>query len=173
MAWTNQHLTLYHGTDLSSAQSVVTGIQVALGRARTDFGKGFYTTSWLNQAVYWANQIASRKSRRVGAPVSAAVIQFHIDRNVLANFETLVFTSETANNDFWDFVTHNRTGLTPHRPPPGPDYEVVFGPVTLWPQRLVVKDCDQVSFHASPAAGQLANPRIIRQGSPGNPRVSP
>jgi hypothetical protein len=173
MAWNNQHLTLYHGTDLPSAQSVVTGIQVGLGRARTDFGKGFYATSWLNQAVYWANQIASRKSRRTGTPVPAAVIQFEIARNVLANFETLVFTSETANDDFWDFVEHNRTGHIPHRPPAGGNYEVVFGPVSVWPQKLVIKDCDQISFHTDQVAGRLVNATIIRRGSSGNPRVSP
>jgi hypothetical protein len=172
MAWTNQRLTLYHGTDLASAQSVVTRIQVGLGRARTDFGVGFYTTSWLNQAVYWANLIASRKATRSRTTVVAAVIQLDIDRDALAKLETLVFTSETANNDFWDFVTHNRTGLTPHRPS-GANYEIVFGPITLWPQRLVIKDCDQVSFHTSAAAQQLGNATIIRQGGPGNPHVSP
>jgi hypothetical protein len=124
-------------------------------------------------AKHRANQIASRKSTRTGTPVPAAVIQFDIDRNVLANFETLVFTSETANDDFWDFVEHNRTGHIPHRPPAGANYEVVFGPVSVWPQRLVMKDCDQISFHTSQAAGQLVNATIIRQGSSGNPRVSP
>jgi hypothetical protein len=26
-------------------------------------------------------------------------------------------------------------------------YDGVYGPVTLWPSRLTIQDCDQISFH--------------------------
>lgn len=37
---------------------------------------------------------------------------------------------------------------------------MVYGPVTLWPQRLVIQDCDQVSFHTDGATLGLPDPII-------------
>ncbi len=34
-------------------------------------------------------------------------------------------------------------------------YDVVYGPVALWPQTLAIKDCDQISFHTPAAIAML------------------
>jgi hypothetical protein len=52
--WTNQLLTLYHGTLNTHVPSILAGVNVNRGRAHTDFGKGFYTTTVETQARAWA-----------------------------------------------------------------------------------------------------------------------
>ena len=46
------------------------------------------------------------------------------------------------------------------------NYDVVFGPVTLWPQKLAIKDADQVSFHTKAALEILPAPVLHSQGTP-------
>jgi hypothetical protein len=62
MGWSNGPLVLYHGCDDTSAQSIMTpaspnrhGIHLAYSRPLADFGRGFYTTTYLHQAKNWAN----------------------------------------------------------------------------------------------------------------------
>ena len=57
-------------------------------------------------------------------------------------------------SDFWRLVTTCRAGRIGDPPP----YDVVFGPVTLWPQTLILKDCDQISFHSLNAINALGAP---------------
>jgi hypothetical protein len=88
------------------------------------------------------------------------VLGFDLDRDWLATLETLGFVRETR--DIWDLVDTCRHGFAPHQRvyPHGP-YDVVFGPVTLWPSILLIKDCDQISFHTPRAAagfGALRDP---------------
>lgn len=52
--WTNQDLPLYHGTLDRYVSSILSGVDVTKGRAHTDFGKGFYTTTVERQARAWA-----------------------------------------------------------------------------------------------------------------------
>ena len=37
---------------------------------------------------------------------------------------------------------------------------LVYGPVTLWPQQLVIADCDQISFHTRRAVAGLGNANL-------------
>jgi hypothetical protein len=159
--WTNPPLSVYHGTDNRSAGAIgVTSPaplpafipNLALCRPFTDFGQGFYTTTNLHQARQWAN------TRVLGGPglgAYAVVLRFDLDRDWLASLDTLAFVRPTA--DFWSLVTDCRQGFPPHqRQPPAPlPYEVVYGPVTLWPQILVISDCVQVSFHTQNAVAGL------------------
>lgn len=161
MAWANGPLTLYHGTDEVSARSIVKSVSLLPSRILTDFGSGFYTTTSLAQAKNWAN-VRCRTLSRGGVIVPmAAIVQLDVARDVapnpdLATLDTLFFITEGSGPDFWDLVTQCRTTSTAqHSRPFGGYYDVVGGPVTLWPQTLVIKDCDQVGFHTDRAVALL------------------
>jgi uncharacterized protein DUF3990 len=169
----NPPLFVYHGTDdvsvgavgLAVGTPLPLGVNPTLGRVFTDFGQGFYTTTWDHQARQWAN---ARVLRTLAPPPAAGrnaiVLRFELDRDWLAGLESLVFVRPLL--DFWNLVDDCRNGFPPHQRPPRPPrnppraYDVVFGPVTLWPQRLLIQDCDQVSFHTHDAARRLPGPII-------------
>jgi Protein of unknown function (DUF3990) len=167
--WSNGPLVLFHGTDTSAlsaygsvtAGTPLTGFQVnlALCRPATDFGRGFYTTTSLTQAQEWANS-RTRRIRASGAGTArAVVIRFDVDRDWLSTLQSLVFIRPSR--DYWDLITYCRTGGTAHgRAISNGLYDVVYGLVTLWPQRLVIQDCDQISFHSAPAAAGLPAPTV-------------
>jgi hypothetical protein len=167
-------LIVYHGTDdaLPGARGVavgspLTGFQVNLNPCRpyTDFGQGFYVKTSEHQARQWANQ---RWLRSPSRGMNALVLRFELDREWLASLEHVVFLRATS--DFWDLVADCRHGFAPHQrlPPNNSPFDAVYGPVTLWPQKLVVQDCDQISFHSSKAvaAHGLRRPWIHDIGSP-------
>jgi hypothetical protein len=160
MPWTiNDPVKLYHGTDLSSAQALQGGhspIQLAMCRPLTDFGRGFYTTTNLHQAKNWANVRAQRLFHQ-GRRQPAAVLEFHLQWKALDTLTRVSFVVEGAlTGDYWQLVTTCRRGQIGDPPP----YDLVFGPVTLWPQTLIVKDCDQISFHSPRAVNALGVPTI-------------
>jgi hypothetical protein len=170
VAWNNDKLTLYHGTDTLSlalnpnmpysftvGQVIPFTVDLSLCRPATDFGQGFYVTTSLHQAKEWANA----KQGRVAGGSLAVVLRFDVDRNWLAGQDTLVFVRGVQ--DYWDFVAHCRGGLAVHnRYPhhPGSAYDVIYGLVTIWPRRILLLDCDQVSFHTDRAAAGLSGPKI-------------
>lgn len=178
MTWNNDPLVLYHGCDDQSAGGITTpvgnrphGINIGFSKPLTDFGRGFYTTTSVHQAKNWANA-RCRGLRARGANPLATILQFAVDRNALASKELLTFVIE--GQDFWDFVSHCRLGVGLHRPASGSgssavDYDIIFGPVSVWPQTLILKDCDQVSFHTPAALDILLAPTLIAQGSPAYP----
>ena len=75
MAWTNQPLILFHGCAASALQPVNPGgigtagaphnIQLPLCRPLTDFGRGFYTTTYEHQAKQWATPTFGASPHRV------------------------------------------------------------------------------------------------------------
>jgi len=156
--WTNPAIRLYHGTTLPSADAITaTGIDVARGRATTDFGRGFYTTTDQENAREWSR----RKSRYLGQP--PVPLRLTADRLALANLSSIVFIrgSDSA-QDYWSFVTHCRSGL-PHRPATNDFYDVAFGPVSkVWfgSSNAVWADYDQISFHTQAAQDMLNNESI-------------
>lgn len=169
IAWNNGPVRLYHGCDDRSAAAIRTprhpfrhGIDLARCRLRTDFGQGFYTTTSEHQAKQWANQRIRRISKVSPAPV-ATVIAFDVARDDLAVQEDLVFVVDGP--DFYALVNYCRGGFTPHGRAAGV-YDVVYGPVSLWQQQLVIKDCDQVSFHTPGALGILPMAQVHAQGNP-------
>jgi hypothetical protein len=150
--WTNQRVTLYHGTVQTHAPSILAGIDTRQSRARTDFGQGFYATTWLEQAQLRAWQLSQRQS---GVPV---VLQFDVDREALAALECLWFVrGGLAVQDFWSLAHHCRSGFEGHgRSVNDGWYDLIVGPlVASWKQRLVVADADQISFHTARAAHAL------------------
>jgi len=175
MTWTNRPLIVYHGTHAQAAEAIVQpagngehSVDLSLCRARVDFGRGFYVTTSLDQAKNWAN-VQARGMRRSGARAkrgeSAAVVRFRLDRNRLAELRDLVFMSESQGTGFWDFIHYCRREAAPLHGTPQP-YDIVYGPLTLWPQRLVLKDCDQIGFHTERALAVLQSPEIAFRGSP-------
>lgn len=168
--WPSRLLTLFHGTDDHSIAGASFGpplapntslprFAVSLSRCKplTDFGQGFYTTTSFHQAREWANTRTRRLSRSGSA--QAVVLRFVVDLDRLAALESLVFVRATP--DYWSFVGACRGGTTPHgRSGPVQAFDAVFGPVTIWPQRLLISDCDQISFHTTNAVAILGHPVV-------------
>ena len=161
IAWTNQDITVYHGTvDLFAAAIVAGPIQVGLGKPHTDFGPGFYTTTVSRQARMWAAQISATR-----AGSNPAVVEFVIDRQALAGLETLTFVrGDFDAEDYWSLVHHCRKGALDHgRAAPSPYYDVVYGPVAaFWNQRMIVAGADQISFHTQ-AGERVLNVSVRRR----------
>jgi hypothetical protein len=168
--WNNSPVRLYHGCDDRSAAAIQAarpgfghGIDLARCRPRTDFGQGFYTTTSEHQAKQWANERIRRMSKGALPALAATVIAFDVVRDDLADQEDLVFVIDGP--DFYALVNYCRAGFAPHGRAAG-IYDVVYGPVSLWQQQLVIKDCDQVSFHTDNALKILPTPQIHAQGTP-------
>jgi len=162
IAWTNQPIVLYHGTVNLFAPAILARVDITRGKPNTDFGPGFYTTTVLLQAHSWAAQIA------VTLGANAAVIEFTVSREELAELQTLAFVRGNRDaEDYCSFVHYCRRGATNHNRPDGKSdyYDVVYGPVSAaWNQRLIFADADQISFHTKAAEKVLnraARRRII------------
>lgn len=168
-------MILFHGTDsvsiagagggavtLRSVSLPLSGfrVQLTLCRPGTDFGQGFYTTSSEHQAREWANsRVRALLSRSPPIATNAVVLSFAVDRNWLAQLDALSFVLPST--DFFDLVDDCRLGFPPHGRAGGKrSYDVVYGPVRMGPQKLVLHDCDQVSFHGPSVVGLLPVPYV-------------
>ena len=138
---------------------------VSRGRGKTDFGKGFYTTTSREQAEKWA-QI---KRDRMGDEAHAIVSVFELDDAVLNNsaYHTRHFDGATA--EWLDFVVGNRRGEVHH------NFDLIMGPVandklyatiTLYENGILDANAaieqlnthqlfDQLSFHTTKACKLL------------------
>jgi hypothetical protein len=138
---------------------------VSRGRGKTDFGKGFYTTTSREQAEKWA-QI---KRDRMGDETHAIVSVFELDDAVLNNpaYHTRHFDGATA--EWLDFVVGNRRGEVHH------NFDLIMGPVandklyatiTLYENGILDANAaieqlnthqlfDQLSFHTTKACKLL------------------
>lgn len=143
-------------------------------RSGTEFGPGFYTTTSAHQARQWANQRVRRINAPRQPPEIAVLLRFQIDREAFQQLKPEMISFVRDDPVFWDFVVYARKhGRRSHLRPADPNrvhfpemYEVVHGPVTIWQQTLVIKDCDQVSFHSLRAVGALGTADWIDQGNP-------
>jgi hypothetical protein len=184
MTWANEALIVYHGTDDQSAGAIVGlpsgpysahSIDLSLCSRHTDFGPGFYTTTNIHQARNWAN-VRAKELGVIDPARCAAVIELKVDRERVAEDGSalLAFVTEGAStrSDYWEFINHCRGGaadhLLTHNKIHGV-YDLVFGPVSLWPQTLVIKDCDQISFHTDKGLGVITSATVVEQGTPADP----
>jgi hypothetical protein len=141
MSWADGSLILYHGCDNGSADDIARQIKWNCGDPLTDFGLGFYTTTSLHQAKNWANnRCTSKIMNDPSKAVFATVLRFELPRDKMDGLSMLSFVLESSNQDYWDFVSYCRAGNTPHRPNKngGENYDVVVGPVSLWPYTLTL-----------------------------------
>jgi hypothetical protein len=179
--WINPPLRVYHGTSTDSISGSVRGSALAPGpipfaislsfcRPYTDFGHGFYVTTSLHQAREWAN--SKVRSAPHATSAQALVLEFFPDRDQLASLETLCFVRPTK--DYWDLIHDCRNRFPPHQRvyPYGP-YDVVYGPVTIWPSRLLIANCDQISFHTQRALICLGTSANILQIAPRTAKLFP
>ena len=153
-------MLLYHGSTMAVRKPIV-----SRGRGKTDFGKGFYTTTSREQAEKWA-QI---KRDRMGDEARAIVSVFELDDAVLNNpaYHTRHFDGATA--EWLDFVVGNRRGEVYH------NFDLIMGPVandklyatiTLYENGILDANAaieqlnthqlfDQLSFHTTKACKLL------------------
>ena len=123
-------------------------------------------TTVLTQAEDWADRKFRNSPRKTKQTIHAVVLKFEVDRNHLASVLSMGFVTDSSSSDYRDFVEHCRNQIGTHLLFGNRNYDVVFGPVTLWPQRLVIKDADQMSFHTEAALKLLSNPVIHSEGNP-------
>lgn len=153
-------MLLYHGSTMAVRKPIV-----SRGRGKTDFGKGFYTTTSREQAEKWA-QI---KRDRMGDEAHAIVSVFELDDAVLNNpaYHTWHFDGATA--EWLDFIVGNRRGEVHH------NFDLIMGPVandklyatiTLYENGILDANAaieqlnthqlfDQLSFHTTKACKLL------------------
>jgi hypothetical protein len=172
MPWPTRVLTVYHGTVGPYANDIRdNGIQLARCSPESDFGRGFYTTRILTQAIEFANeryrQIAKDHARLPNVypdPQHAAVLEFRVFLDALSSMETLSFVQPT--DDWLDLVRYCRVpGGRTHKANSN-YYDGVFGPV--WRSGGDAHPSwEQLSFHTDfPVTTLLKLQSPIRRGGP-------
>lgn len=145
-------MKLYHGSIVEVRKP-----SLRYGRQKTDFGKGFYTTTQAEQAEKWTKirQDRTKAQKRI-------VSVFEIDESLLTNPDIRIREFHGVDEDWLIFVVNSRKGIK-H------DYDLVFGPVAndkvfttvnlyesgvldapaAIAQLKAYKTYDQLSFHTS------------------------
>lgn len=154
-------MKLYHGSTFA-----VRNPSALRGRANTDFGRGFYTTTSVEQAEKWA---LIKKNRAGDTAARAIVSVYDFDEALLSDAALRVMHFSEPTAGWLDFVVGNRRGVALH------DYDLVMGPVAndklyatiqLYEQGILSAAAaidqlqthilfDQLSFHTKQACGQL------------------
>ena len=91
-------MILYHGSNVEVKEPILLKIQREL-----DFGKGFYTTSDLEQAARWAERTAKRRGES-----NAFVTVYEVNEDELKNIRLLSF--DLPNVEWLNLVVKNRKG---------------------------------------------------------------
>ena len=107
-------MKLYHGSHIEVKNpKIITSSRVG------DFGRGFYTTSSLEQARRWAQIRARQEELSVGA-----VTVFDVPDDLFVHPELQIKTFETADDAWLDFVLANRKDVDFEH-----NFDIVLGPV--------------------------------------------
>ncbi len=94
-------MILYHGTDIESAEKIMSKIRLDVGSSKVDFGKGFYTTISPDTAKKWALRKAKVRNQK------PAVVLLNFDEKAA---DSLI--KRFKNDLIWGrFVINNRNGL--------------------------------------------------------------
>lgn len=158
-------MIVYHGST-----QIINCPQLIESDRYLDFGKGFYTTTNLEQASRWA----TIKQKRTAAEVAYVNI-YELDDNLLSNLNLSILVFPEANSEWLEFVTGNRRGNPLHK------YDIVKGAVandTIY-QTLVLYEAgvytvedtiarlkvhrlfDQISFHTERALKEITFQKTI------------
>jgi hypothetical protein len=105
-------MILYHGSNVEVKEPILLKVQREL-----DFGKGFYTTSDMEQAARWAWRTAKRRGES-----NAFVTVYEVNEDELKNIRLLSFDS--PNVEWLNLVVKNRKGEYI-----AGDWDVISGPV--------------------------------------------
>ena len=105
-------MILYHGSNVEVKEPILLKVQREL-----DFGKGFYTTSDMEQAARWAWRTAKRRGES-----SAFVTVYEVKDDELKNIRLLSFDS--PNVEWLNLVVKNRKGEYI-----AGDWDIISGPV--------------------------------------------
>ena len=106
-------MKLYHGSTMT-----VKHPSLHLGRANTDFGRGFYTTTDFEQAARWAH-IRRNRAGSEEAIVSVCEMNDHL----LQRRDLRIMEYHGATEEWLNFVVNNRRLAPLH------SYDIVLGPV--------------------------------------------
>ena len=104
-------MTVYHGSTIE-----ITKPDVSFSKSYLDFGKGFYVTTFKDQAEKWALRKADRVENGI-----ATVNVFEMIEN-LSDYKVLDFKSE--NEEWLDFVCDCRKGAEIYK-----NYDIIIGAV--------------------------------------------
>ena len=107
-------MLIYHGSNVT-----VETPRLMIPNRALDFGNGFYTTTNLEQAVSFANNVVNRNEGK-GTPT---INHYEVDFDKILN-EFSVLKFDYANDNWIDFVCANRTSKYS-----GKQYDVIIGPV--------------------------------------------
>ena len=131
-------MRLYHGSNVEVRKPSLRNC-----RKKTDFGRGFYTTTQKEQAEHWTSIKLDRakKGRRI-------VSVFEIDDALLGSPDLKIREFHGPDEDWLNFVVDSRRGV-PH------DYDLVFGPVANDRVFTVVNLYESGVLDASAAIAQL------------------
>ena len=112
-------MVVYHGSDQE-----IRVPDLNYGRFNLDFGKGFYVTTFKDQAEKWAGRRALIKQE---LPV---VSQYELNTDNL-----LILEFDGYNEDWLDFVVKNRAGTTTNH-----QYDIIYGNIANDDVATVVND---------------------------------
>ena len=142
-------IQLFHGSDVS-----VENPKVEAGRAKVDFGRGFYLSSLLNQAKSWAKVIASRT--RHGKPVLNC---YDFDEEMAKNMSGARYkVFKSYDMDWLNYVIDCRRGGELQL-----QYDVVEGGVANDNVIDTVEDYENGIITVEQALGQLIYKKINHQ----------
>lgn len=131
-------MRLYHGSNVEVRKP-----SLRLSRKKTDFGRGFYTTTSAEQAEHWTTiKIDRAKSGR------RIVSVFDVDDELLTNSELRIREFHGPDEAWLNFVVNSRKGVQ-H------DYDLVFGPVANDKVFTVVNLYENGVINAIAAISQL------------------
>src|SRR5438552_2299456 len=107
--WQNQPIALYHGTMQRHAITIIEGgIDLSRSQEFRDFGRGFYTTSSVEQARAWGRVLhaeIANATERDAAENQPAVVRFDVNRDRLAQLEFLAFVRYDSDyDDLWNLI---------------------------------------------------------------------
>ncbi len=179
---------VYHGTNLFSAKLIEQhGVWIYAQREATDFGRGYYLTDNLEQAVDWAKvrsltpQISRSTLSMIGCTKKEflhhpdtkvpALLQYRIHPSELIKLNGLIFPLpshpdwQVASKVWHSFVTLNRKGGNLH------SFDYVFGPVSknkISPNGMIdyFPEKNQLSLHTASSLQSLMDIKIFTVGFP-------
>ncbi len=142
-------MILYHGSIFA-----VRNPSALRGRANTDYGRGFYTTTSQEQARKWA---LIKQSRASDPAIRALVSCYEFDEKLLdaPAMQVMHFAGPTVN--WLDFVVSNRRGAVLH------NYDLVMGPVANDKLYATIQLYEQGILSASAAIDQLQDHVLFDQ----------